>query len=61
MTDLRPDREQPEWVCPICGPTMMRDGVCVRHGTQADIDAEPDYAEWASPEALERFREREER
>lgn len=39
------------WVCPICGPSLvLLDGdltpFCVRHGSQTDIDADPDLEEW---------------
>ena len=46
------DRPAPDWTCPICGPALGmvdEDGpFCIRHGTQEDIDADPDYAKWHS-------------
>lgn len=40
------------WTCPICGMSLTltdEDGpFCIRHGTQDDIDDEPDYEQWHS-------------
>ncbi|MEC4591582.1 DUF4326 domain-containing protein [Nitrospirillum amazonense] len=41
----------PTWSCPVCGPTLVIAGPagpeCIRHGTQADIEEDPDYAAYA--------------
>lgn len=38
----------PTWSCPVCSPVMVVDGPsgpeCIRHGTQAEIEEDPDCA-----------------